>query len=330
MFDERKALYRRLEEMRGARVLAYVTSDRHNMASQIGSDVIGLFAEHLDAIRGNDRVSLYLYTRGGDTLATWNLVNLIRQHAGYLEVIVFMRALSGGTLICLGADRIVMSEQATLGPIDPSVMTALNPQKPGSAERVLVSVEDLTGFVEFCRQELGGQADLKDLLGILSNNIHPLVLGRAFRAHGQIRMLARKLLAHQNLSEDKTEETLKFLCSDSGSHDYTIHRQEAIDQLGLNIEKADDDLYAVIRDIHLDISAELELATPFNPQNLLGQEKHKSYSAVRALVESIAGGSHHWSTQGRLELVETQPQKGQFRREITDTRSFEGWKHSAS
>lgn len=327
MFAERKALYRRLEEARGTRVLAYVTGDRPNMASQIGADAVGLFTEHLDAIRGNDRVTLFLYTCGGDTLATWNLVNLIRQHADYLEVVVFMKALSGGTLVCLGADLIVMSEQATLGPIDPSVLTPLNPQKPGSAERLPVSVEDLTGFVEFCRQELGAQADLKDLLGALSSQIHPLVLGRAFRAHGQIRMLARKLLAHQKVGDEKVEETLNFLCSDSGSHDYTIHRQEAIDQLGLRIEKPDDELYGLIRDIHHDISEELELTVPFNPQHVLGTDKLKDYTGIRALVESLAGGSHYWLSQGRLALVETQPQKGQFRREITDTRTFNGWKH---
>jgi len=39
-----------------------------------------------------------------------------------------MKALSAGTLIFIGADTLVMTKQAALGPIDPSVNNPLNPQ----------------------------------------------------------------------------------------------------------------------------------------------------------------------------------------------------------
>ena len=38
------------------------------------------------------------------------------------------------------------------------------------------------------------------------------------------------------------DEIISFLTSESGSHDYTIYRDEARDELGLNIEKPDDEL----------------------------------------------------------------------------------------
>ncbi len=40
---------------------------------------------------------------------------------------------------------------------------------------------------------------------------------------------------------------VQFLVSESGSHDYTINRREARDQLGLKIEKPDDTLYSKIK-----------------------------------------------------------------------------------
>jgi len=85
------------------------------METQIHQEVLDMFADHLDAPFPAKKISLILYTRGGDTLAAWNLVNLIRMYCDKLEVIVPSKARSSGTLICLGADTIVMTKQATLG-----------------------------------------------------------------------------------------------------------------------------------------------------------------------------------------------------------------------
>ncbi|MGC9326734.1 MAG: SDH family Clp fold serine proteinase [Candidatus Hinthialibacter sp.] len=329
MYNDRKQLYEKLENLRGSKVLVYFTGDRRQLETKIGSDVIDFFTHHLDLIYKHDRISLYLYTRGGDTLAAWSLVNLIRQFADYLEVIVPAKAHSAGTLMSLGANAIIMTKQATLGPIDPSVNTPLNPQVPGASPhaKVPVSVEDLNAFVEYCRQTLGPDAEFSELLLSLSEKVHPLVLGNAFRARGQIRMLAKKLLANQNHAEEKMEELLRFLCSESGSHDYTINRREARDELGLPIEKPDDELYALIKAIYDDIASELELALPYDPNSLLGTNNDIDYCLPRALVESVAGGSHSFSSEGRLVRTQVQPKPGVVQVGIQDNRTFEGWRH---
>ncbi len=330
MYAERKKTYEKLEEIRKSKVLVYVTGDRRQLETKIGSDVIDFFTHHLDLIYSHDRISLYLYTRGGDTLAAWSLVNLIRQFADYLEVIVPSKAHSAGTLMALGANSIIMTKQATLGPIDPSVNTPLNPQVPGAPPhaKVPVSVEDLNAYAEYCRQTLGPDAEIRDLLLSLSEKVHPLVLGNAFRARGQIRMLAKKLLANQNHAEEKIEELLKFLCSESGSHDYTINRREAKDELGLPIEKPNDELYALIKTIYDDIARELELASAYDPNSLLGTQNAADYSLPRALVESVAGGSHRFCSEGKLVRTQVQPQPGVVQVAIQDNRTFEGWRHS--
>jgi hypothetical protein len=141
-----------------------------------------------------------------------------------------------------------MTKQATLGPIDPSINTSLNPVvKNGTADmRVPVSVEAVKGYMTFAKEF--GIEDAKSLSEIfckLSEKVHPLVLGQVYRARAQIKMLAKKLLATQIRDTQSIEKIIDFLCSDSGSHDYTINRREAKD-LGLNIIKPDEKMYNLI------------------------------------------------------------------------------------
>ena len=62
------------------KILTYITSDRIGFETQIAQDVIDLFINHLDHIGTVPKISLYLYTRGGDTAVAWNIVNLLRQY----------------------------------------------------------------------------------------------------------------------------------------------------------------------------------------------------------------------------------------------------------
>jgi hypothetical protein len=158
-----------------------------------------------------------------------------------------------------------MTKQATLGPIDPSLNGPLNPQNPqvpqNPAARIPVSVESIKGYIELAKEDLSisNEDELTKVLLSLSEKVHPLVLGDVYRSRTQIQMLARKLLSKQLDDKDRIEEIITFLTSDSGSHDYTIYRKEAKEELGLNIEKPNDELYAIIKDTFDNIKDELEL-----------------------------------------------------------------------
>src|SRR5712691_5519349 len=106
-FRERQKLLLTVGRQRNSAALLYVTGDRPGWETQISRDTIDLFVDHLDVIGHTETISLVLYTNGGDTLAAWNIVNLIRQFCTRLELIVPAKALSAGTLISLGADTIV-------------------------------------------------------------------------------------------------------------------------------------------------------------------------------------------------------------------------------
>lgn len=119
---DRLDLYRQLEAQRDSKLIVYITGSRPGLETQIANDVLPKFSEHLDKMGDTKKISLYLYTNGGNTLTAWSLVNLIRSFCDELEIIIPANCFSSGTLICLGADNIIMTKQAMLGPIDPSLM----------------------------------------------------------------------------------------------------------------------------------------------------------------------------------------------------------------
>jgi hypothetical protein len=254
-------------------------------------------------------------------------VNLIRSFCEDFEVIVPFRCQSAATLMALGSDRIIMTKQATLGPIDPSTNGLMNPQVniDGKNIRVPVSVEHVNAYIDMARKDLSIKkaADLKDIYLKLTDKIFPLTLGEVYKSRSQIQMLAEKLLKYHNIKKENISKVISFLCSGSGSHDYTIYRKEAKEDLGLNIEKPNDELYKVIKEIYDDIEKELELRNPFTPKTLLAVSNPAPYKMRRALIESVKGGCEVFKSEGSLSTQTLT--NGQVI--LNDNKTIEGWYH---
>ena len=336
MRQDRIDLYKQIEAERQSKLLVYITSTRGGLETQIANDILPKFTEHLDKLGDTHKITLYLYTNGGNTLAAWSLVNLIRSFCKEFEVIIPANCFSSGTLICLGSDNIVMTKQATLGPIDPSVNGPFNPMIPGINDpnaKLPVSVEYVNAYIEMAKTNFGinDQSCMKDLLLSLSDKIHPMTLGQVYRTRSQIQMLARKLMKWHKLSPEQEDEIIKFLCSESGSHDYSIHRGEAVEHLGLHVEKPTMDFYKVIKAVYDDISMELEFENPYNPNILLNQQNPYHYTFRRGLIESLYNGTDVYVSEGDLSITKVggmgpmgpMPVQNQ----LQDNRICEGWKH---
>ena len=141
MLADRVKLYEQLSKQFDSPVISYITGDRPGLETQVSPDAVDIFLHHLDKIGVVEKLTLVLYTNGGDTMAAWSLINLLKIFSDHLHVVVPRKAYSAGTLMCLGADKITMTKQAVLGPIDPSINTPLNPEIPGNPNaRVGVSV----------------------------------------------------------------------------------------------------------------------------------------------------------------------------------------------
>ncbi len=80
--------------------------------------------EIIRAIRLTDPkvpIDLILHTPGGLLLASEQIASAISNHKAKVTVFIPHYAMSGGTLIALAADEIVMDENAVLGPVDPQL-----------------------------------------------------------------------------------------------------------------------------------------------------------------------------------------------------------------
>ena len=78
----------------------------------------------LRAIRMTDKdtpLDIVLHTPGGLVLAALQIARAVEAHRGKVTVFVPHHAMSGGTLVALAADEIVMCDHSVLGPIDPQI-----------------------------------------------------------------------------------------------------------------------------------------------------------------------------------------------------------------
>ncbi len=143
----RLRLFQQLERGRSSRVIALI--HREETMSLLGFPIVRYIdiqdsEEVLRAIRLTPPelpIDVILHTPGGLVLAAEQIARALRDHPGRVTVFVPHYAMSGGTLIALAADEIVMDPHAVLGPVDPqlgnhpavSILAAVN-RKP--AERI--------------------------------------------------------------------------------------------------------------------------------------------------------------------------------------------------
>jgi ClpP class serine protease len=66
-------------------------------------------------------IDLIIHTPGGLVLAAMQIARAVEAHKAKVTVYVPVYAMSGGTLIALAADEIVLGEFSVLGPIDPQI-----------------------------------------------------------------------------------------------------------------------------------------------------------------------------------------------------------------
>jgi ClpP class serine protease len=66
-------------------------------------------------------IEIILHTPGGLVIAARQIAAALAAHAGHVTAVVPHYAMSGGTLIALAADEIVIDPHAALGPVDPQI-----------------------------------------------------------------------------------------------------------------------------------------------------------------------------------------------------------------
>ncbi|MGZ5090207.1 MAG: SDH family Clp fold serine proteinase [Burkholderiales bacterium] len=123
----RNQLLEQLQVERKARVIALI--HRQESASILGVPVASYINIEdseavLRAIRltpADQPIDMILHTPGGLVLAAEQIAKAVADRKAKVTVFIPHYAMSGGTLIALAADEIVMDANAVLGPVDPQI-----------------------------------------------------------------------------------------------------------------------------------------------------------------------------------------------------------------
>ncbi len=125
--SQRQGLIAKIERKRRSRVILLV--HRQETMGLLGFPIMRYIniedsEEVIRAIHLTDKevpLDLVLHTPGGLSLAALQIAWALKRHPAKVTVFVPHYAMSGGTLIALAADEIVMCEHAVLGPVDPQL-----------------------------------------------------------------------------------------------------------------------------------------------------------------------------------------------------------------
>jgi ClpP class serine protease len=151
-------------------------------------------------------LDIILHTPGGLVLAALQIAHAVRGHKGKVTAFVPHYAMSGGTLIALAADEIVMCPHSVLGPVDPQLG-------------------------EFPAASLVKVVEQKPIAEIDDKTLIMADVGR--KAITQLKSAARDLLKRR-LSTEQAETLAEKLSTGTWTHDYPITPDEA-KQLGLAV-----------------------------------------------------------------------------------------------
>lgn len=284
---DKQDLIQKIEKTRNTRLIVYITGDRQPFVTRIADDIIPILNRHLENLDFQKKISLFLYTRGGDMVAPLRIVKLIRSYTQDFEVIIPYRSHSAGTLIALGANKILMGKLGELSPTDPSTTHPFNPPNPQIPQQPLpISVEDINSYFLLAKEKAGVKDDqMIEIYKQLVEKIHPLSLGNAYRAIRMARQIAEKLLSIHIKNEKRIEKAVKAVTSDICIHGYPITRDEAKD-LGLEIEEPDTDLEKDIWNLYEVYAKEMKIGIPFHPLEILGDKEIGEIIYSGAYVES--------------------------------------------
>ena len=222
--NARQKLIAQLEKKRGSRVILLI--HRQETMSFLGFPVLRYITiedseEVIRAIQMTDPnipIDLVLHTPGGLVLASYQIAHAIKYRPGKVTVHVPHFAMSGGTLIALAADEIVMGDHAMLGPVDPQIG-----EYPAASLVKLVQAKPI--------------ADIDDRTWILAD------MGK--KAMDQLREHLKELLA-EHFSPERAEELARTMTEGRWTHDFPITFEEA-QGLGLQVTKGlSDELYQLM------------------------------------------------------------------------------------
>ena len=261
---ERMVRYAAIEAYRKRPLIIYATSTRPGVSAHMAGDAVREFVDQIDAIPAEKKeVDVLIHSAGGDGLAAWKIMSLLRERFENVGVLVPFMAFSAATLFALGADKIVMHPHASLGPIDPQVAMK---QSDGTVKQF--AYEDVGAFLRFLVTDakITEQAHTSAGMEKLFSVVDPVGVGAAKRASELASSIGERLLRTHMTGEGKfqAKEIAENLNKTFFAHGDAVSRTRA-NELHLKIAEADPEIENLIWQAYVGLEAYLQLRIPFDP-----------------------------------------------------------------
>ena len=262
--ENRKELYRKIEEKRKKPLIVYVTSIRSGIQVMMASDVIPCIIKQVQQIpKDVKEVDFLIISNGGDPITSLRIISILRERFTKISVLVPYVAYSAATILSLGADEIVMHPYSNLGPVDPQMQVPKNNQP---TSQIHFSSEDISNYIDFLKNDIGitDQAHLTTAFNSLATELGSMEIGYAKRNQQLSLFLSQKMLEGHIKDKAKASSIAKALMSSYYHHGYAVSRTEA-KSVGLPITNPDDELEVLLWDVWEDFNEEMKCSKAFDP-----------------------------------------------------------------
>jgi len=286
--DKRIKLLQSIQSLRKSKVITYICGDRQGgPQAQIGGDAVRPMYDHLRILDHVENIDIFIYSMGGAIEVPWRRVTMFREHCDRLSILIPYHAHSAATLLALGCDEIVMGKKAELGPIDPSITFS---RFEGTEVKENIAIEDVMAFIAFIKDNVPKQRQeaLTQGLSKLTDKLTPWNVGKIYRTHSHIRMVAERMLDSHNTSLGKKiqDKAVKILAEEIYSHGHAICRKEA-KEIGLPIIDAEPGLDDLMWELFESYEDLLQLRDPIDVNSQFsGDADEANIDVILAAIES--------------------------------------------
>jgi len=171
------------------------------------------------------RLYLLIQSPGGSVISSFKVAKLIRENAKEVISFIIHFAMSGGTLVVLASNRVVMGSISHVSPIDIQIR-----YKDGfiSSNDIIRAFKGVSALFEKVPEENAPYS-----WKILAEKLDPIMVQEAMNINELAKTYALKLLTHEHSSlRDRAEEIVERLVEGYPTHDYVIDYKELKEILG--------------------------------------------------------------------------------------------------
>ena len=253
--SEIKNLIKDVEKKIGGKLFLICQSESESINDNLAQDI----RLHLSELGQLDKITILINSSRGDIHSAYRIVNSFYCHTSNIEMIVVNRVGSAATFICLSSQKIYMSCEAELAPLDSRLTSVYGQIKNESALNIFKSLEYLRQYsIEILNDFVllfvkNFKMDIKDavrqsgslaseIIKPLYSKIDPKELGDLRRELAIVEEYSRRIMkrySYNHLDIGEINEIINNLLWNYPGSDYIINSIEAT-MTGLNVEMLSD------------------------------------------------------------------------------------------